>query len=198
MECCMAARVLLYRLASFFRAMNGRAITAGLGSNVRVEDVIKKLDLKPLPGEGGYYRESYRSPLRSELKGEGGLSVSRSAGTAIYYLITPEEFSALHRLHFDEIFHFYAGDPVEMLQIDSNFDHRLIEISTNLLNGAQPQIVVPAGSWQGTRLKSGGKWALLGTTMTPGFEFSDFELASLESFATRLPDIEDLLRKFIR
>ncbi len=99
----------------------------------------------------------------------------RPFGTAIYYLLAPETFSAMHRLKSDEIFHFYLGDPVEMLQLLPDGTGRTLLLGPDLLSGMQPQVVVPAGIWQGTRLLKGGRFALLGTTVSPGFEFADYE-----------------------
>jgi predicted cupin superfamily sugar epimerase len=137
-------------------------------------ELIALLDLQPLPREGGYYRETYRS--RDLLPAVAlGTPRDRSAGTAIYYLLTPETLSALHRLPTDEIFHFYLGDPVEMLQLLPDGSGRLVILGNDLRAGHRPQIVVPAGTWQGSRLISGGGFALMGTTMAPGFDFDDYE-----------------------
>ncbi len=85
-------------------------------------------------------------------------------------------FSAIHRLHSDEIFHFYLGDPVEMLQLWPGGTGRILVLGSDLLKGMQPQVTVATGVWQGARLFKSGKFALLGTTVSPGFEFSDYEL----------------------
>ena len=77
----------------------------------------------------------------------------------------------------DEIFHFYAGDAVEMLQFWPNGDARVVTIHNDLTTNCEPQLVVPAGVWQGCRLVPGGKWALMGCTVAPGFDYADFELA---------------------
>jgi predicted cupin superfamily sugar epimerase len=131
-------------------------------------EIIAHLNLRPLPREGGLYRETYRSDLQ--------WPSGRAAGTAIYYLLTPDTFSALHRLASDEVFHFYLGDPVEMLQLDPRSgEGRVLTLGSALLAGQQPQVVVPRGVWQGSRLKPGGSFALLGTTMAPGFDFADYE-----------------------
>jgi uncharacterized protein len=133
-------------------------------------ELISLLELQPLPREGGYYRETYRSRDLSS-----GTPHVRSAGTAIYYLLTPETSSALHRLPTDEIFHFYLGDPVEMLHLLPDGSGRLVILGNDLRAGHRPQIVVPGGAWQGSRLVSGGRFALMGTTMAPGFDFADYE-----------------------
>lgn len=94
----------------------------------------------------------------------------------------------------DEIFHFYLGDPVEMFQVDEQ-GSRTVLIGSDVLNGQAPQVIVPAGMWQGTRLKEGGTFALMGTTVSPGFEFVDFELASRSEMLKRFPEkVEEILR----
>ena len=117
------------------------------------EDVIARLGLVPLTLEGGYYRETYRSPmviqaaaLPDDYGGERNLS------TATYYLLTPETFSAMHRVRSDEVFHFYAGDPVEMLQLRPDGGGEVGIIGTDLEAGQAPQVVVSAGVWLGCRL----------------------------------------------
>jgi predicted cupin superfamily sugar epimerase len=146
------------------------------------DEVIKLFHLVPLPEEGGYYRETYRS--------------EQSLSTAIYYLITPESFSALHRLLKDELFHFYLGDPVEMLQIAPQGEGRILILGTDIQNGQRPQVLVPAGHWQGMRLGPRGKWALLGVTVAPAFEFSDFETGEREMLLKKFPSLSDLILKY--
>ncbi len=148
-------------------------------SEFTVQKVIDRLQLVPLPNEGGYFRETYRSPLRhlghalpAEYGGE------RSASTAIYYLLTPDSYSAIHRVKSDEVFHFYAGDLVEMLRLGPDGDAAVVLIGNDLAAGHEPQVVVPAGVWQGCRLVPGGRWALMGCTVAPGFDFADFAAAS--------------------
>ena len=160
------------------------------------QDIVKKLNLKPLPGEGGFYYETYRSEtdVPSRLLGLDGKD-TRHVSTAIYYLVTPESFSALHRVKSDEIFHFYAGDPVEMIQIDPNGNILRITIGSDIMNGEQPQVLVPKGSWQALKLRDGGSWSLMGTTVSPGFEFEDFELGSRDELLNTFPQLrEDIIR----
>ncbi len=155
---------------------------------VTAEEIISLLRLKPHPEEGGYYIESYRSAesipghlLSARYKGE------RSLATAIYYLLTPLTFSVIHRLQTDEIFHFYLGDPVEMIQLRPDGSGETHLIGTDLSAGMRPQIVVPKGVWQGARLLPGGRFALLGTTVSPGFEFSDYEKGERDSLLRSYP-----------
>jgi predicted cupin superfamily sugar epimerase len=150
--------------------------------------IIKKLGLEPLPGEGGLYKETYRSKLTFDASAHGVAgSGPRQVSTAIYYMITENDFSALHRVKSDEIFHFYKGDPVEMVQILADGKFKRIVIGSDILADQAVQVVVPAGIWQGTRLVKGGKWALLGTTVAPGFDFSDFELADRKHLTKEFP-----------
>src|SRR4029079_3590727 len=95
--------------------------------------------------------------------------------TCIYYLLTPDTFSAIHRVKSDEIFHFYAGDAIEMLQLWPGGETNVVTIHNDLAASVEPQIIVPAGVWQGCRLVPGGQWALMGCTVAPGFDYTDFE-----------------------
>jgi hypothetical protein len=144
---------------------------------VTAEQVRERLGLRPHP-EGGYYVETYRAEERVD---------SRSLSTAIYYLLTPDTFSALHRLRSDEVFHFYLGDPVEMLQLRPDGSAREVVLGSSVLEGTQPQVVVRKGVWQGLRLRPGGAFALLGTTVAPGFEFADFELGRRDALVAAYP-----------
>ncbi len=168
--------------------------------NMEASDIIRKLDLKPLPEEGGYYRETYRSGvsgLQAQLFGIES-NTSRNVCTAIYYLVIPESFSALHRVKSDEIFHFYSGDPVEMIQIDDNGTIERFTIGSDIMNGQVPQVVVRRGVWQALRLKHGGKWSLMGTTVAPGFEFEDFEIGTREMMLQQFPQLRDDIIRFSR
>jgi hypothetical protein len=152
------------------------------------QDLVRILSLEPLPAEGGFFRETYRSDL--VMPGEvlpPTYSGPRSAGTGIYYLLTPATFSALHRLRGDEMYHFYLGDPVEMLLLHADGTGMRLLIGSDIGRGMRPQVPVPAGTWQGSRLVSGGRFALLGTTMAPGFDARDFELASRRALLAEFP-----------
>lgn len=155
------------------------------------EEIITKLGLTKLPEEGGLYRETYR--CAQELHLPHGV---RTCCTAIYYLLTPDEFSSLHRVASDEIVHFYSGDPVEMLQIFDDGVSQKILLGSDVLGGEFPQVVVPASVWQGTRLLEGGAWALLGCTVSPGFEFADFEAGSGSGLTGRFPHLSAEIARF--
>lgn len=163
-------------------------------------EIIEMLDLRPLPEEGGYYRETYRSNIPSVPARTYGINsdTNRNVSTAIYYLVIPESFSALHRVKSDEIFHFYSGDPVEMIQIDQRGNLQRLTLGNDIAAGQSPQVVVPHGVWQALRLKDGGKWALMGTTVAPGFEFEDFEVGERESMLQQFPQHRDDIIRFSR
>lgn len=155
--------------------------------------IIELLGLKPHPKEGGFFREVYRS--RSLFEPGSPFEGARSVGTAIYYLLTRETFSAMHRLPGDEIFHFYLGDPVEMLELHPDGQATLTMLGTDLEHMV-PQHVVAGGNWQGSRIAGDGEWALLGTTMAPGFDYQDYETgtpALLEQFPAHAEMIAALL-----
>jgi len=163
------------------------------------EEIKQLLQLEPLPVEGGFFRETYRS--RWHVLGEylpDGIRGSRSIGTAIYYLITPETFSALHRLPGTEIFHFYLGDPVILLHLLPDGNSRTLTLGTDLVKGQRPQIVVRGGVWQGSRLAPGGKFALLGTTMSPGFDYADYEHGKREELIAQYPGAAEKIREYTR
>jgi len=164
---------------------------------VTAQEIMAKLNLKPLPQEGGYYHETYRSPLRLAPESLDNLYPGpRSVSTAIYYLITPETFSAMHRITGDEMFHFYLGDPVEMLQLHTDGSSETIRIGIDILGGMVPQVLVRGGVWQGLRLVDGGKFALMGTTVAPGFEFEDFEIGDRKTLSTQFPNHTEAIARF--
>lgn len=158
------------------------------------EEIIQRLQLELLPSEGGYFRETYRSGLSIPCNVlPSAYSEDRQISTAIYYLLTPDTFSALHLLPGDEIYHFYYGDPVEMLHLHADGTGELIKIGSDLSIGLHPQVLAHGGSWQGSRLTSGGQVALMGTTMAPGFEFADYKGADRNELVSKYPQFAELI-----
>ena len=141
------------------------------------EQLIAHFELAPLPVEGGFFRETHRN----------------AHSTAIYYLLTAETCSLFHRLTGDEVYHFYLGDPVDLHLLRANGVLEIVRLGSDLAGGEFPQAVVPAGVWQGSRLAPDGEWALLGTTVHPGFEYTDLRLADA-SLLERFPQHESTLR----
>jgi len=162
----------------------------------KAQQIIDRLQLQPHPKEGGFFRETYRSAYAfSSSAMPVRYGADRSAGTAIYYLLTPETFSAMHRLKTDEIFHFYAGDPVRMLQLLPDGRGKEVIIGSDVLAGHEPQVVVPSGVWQGSCLVEGGEYALLGCTVAPGFDYGDYEHGSRESLIEQHMNFEKLITR---
>lgn len=160
------------------------------------KEIIKFLGLEPLPFEGGYFRQTYRSEEMIEKKAlPERYRCSKPFGTAIYYLLTPDMFSALHRLPTDEIFHFYLGDPVTMLQLPPDGTSATITLGSDIRNGHHVQVVVSKNIWQGSILKDGGRFALIGTTMAPGFDFSDYEYGNRDDLIKEYSKHADLIVK---
>jgi uncharacterized protein len=168
-------------------------------NKLTAQQIRDALKMEPHPIEGGYFAETYRSAgitPRSALTDYPG---DRSFSTAIYYLLTPETFSAMHRVRGDEMFHFYLGDPVEMLQLMPDGSGKVIVLGQDIASGMRLQYTVPGGAWQGSRVRQGGEYALLGTTMAPGFEYEDYETGPrhelLERFPKHIQLIEALTNK---
>lgn len=161
---------------------------------MNAQQIIERLQLAPLTMEGGYFRETYRSTL--SVPGgmlPRGYGEERSVSTAIYYLLTPDTFSVIHRVRSDEVFHFYGGDPVEMLQLSPDGVGRVLTIGSDLASGHQPQVIVPAGVWQGCRLVAGGRWALMGCTVAPGFDYADYTAGKREELAAAYPGFAEMI-----
>lgn len=155
--------------------------------------LIRLLHLAPLPVEGGHFRQTWRSEVTM---GTGsGDGRDRPAGTAIYYLLTdaPDSFSALHRLPTDEVYHFYLGDPVELLMLHPDGRAGSAVLGHDLAAGQCVQLVVPRGTWQGSRVVPGGRVALLGTTMAPGFDAADYEGGTRADLVARYPSAAPLI-----
>jgi hypothetical protein len=144
--------------------------------NNAARQIIAALELEPLPGEGGYFRQTWRSDTAS----------------AIFFLLTPENFSAFHRLAQHETWHFYGGDNVEHVQLNARSGASLARVAhmgSSVLAGEQPQVHVAPGVWQGARIAAGGShgWSLLGCTVSPPWDERGFELAARDTLLTEFP-----------
>ncbi len=166
---------------------------------MNVQDLIEKLGLVVLPNEGGHYVETHRSaeqiPAHCLPERYGH---PKAFSTAIYYLLTPDTFSALHRLRMEEVYHFYAGDPVELLNLYPDGSHRFISFGSDVLAGQQPQVIVPKYTWQGCRLAAGGKFALMGTTVAPAFDYDDYEHGNRDELIRLYPECAELITALTR
>jgi len=157
-------------------------------------EVKKMLGLVPHPREGGWYVRTYEAAEMVDVARYGG---PRRTGTAIYYLLEPGTFSEMHVLESDEIFHHYAGGAVEMLQLWPDGTSKRVVIGKDLNAGERPQVVVRRGVWQGSCLLS-GEWALLGCTVSPGFEFADYRSAGREELCAKWPGEREMIAKLTR
>jgi hypothetical protein len=161
------------------------------------EEIKRLLGLEPHPVEGGSFRRTYTSGLTAQVE-RGEAMVSRAMGTAIYYLLEPGTFSEMHVLASDELFHFYLGDPVEMLQLWPSGETKVVVLGPDLAAGQHVQVLVPAGIWQGTRLIGDGKMALLGCSVVPGFDFADYVGGSYAELAAKWPGEIERIRELTR
>ena len=160
------------------------------------QDIIDFFRLEPLLEEGGFFKSSYRSPdvlpttaLPERYDGP------RHLGSAIYYLLTPETCSRMHRLPTDEIFHFYLGDPVNLLLLYPDGTSEILTLGQDIQNGQILQALVPRGCWQGASLIPGGSYALMGTTMCPGFDYDDYETGDRQMLSQRYPERKPMIEK---
>jgi predicted cupin superfamily sugar epimerase len=161
----------------------------------RASQLIEVLGLQPHP-ERGYYAETYRAAATVAPKDR---DVTRSASTAIYFLITAEQPTTyLHRLKSDEVFHFYEGGPLDVLRLSPDGTWDISRLGTNLESGERPQLVLPAGTWFGTELALGATHCLIGCTVAPGFDFEDFELSDDTDLAARYPGAADRIARMSR
>jgi predicted cupin superfamily sugar epimerase len=167
-----------------------------------VEQIIQTLNLQPLIGEGGLYTETYRSTLNipGDVLPESYAGRPKPAGTAIFYLLTnqPDSFSAFHRLPGDEIYHFYLGDPLELILLFPDGSSQHVLLGQDLLHNQHLQFVVPANAWQGSRVAPGGKYSLVGTTMAPGFTPEDFQSGQRERLLAQYPQERDAILALTR
>jgi uncharacterized protein len=164
-----------------------------VGARLTAQEVIDLLQLAPLAGEGGYFRQTLSTP--GTVPGQEHAPVN----TAILFLVTPESWSGLHKLVGDEMFHFYMGDPCRMVVCSPDGTIQERRLGTDLAAGCEVQVNVPGGTWQGTMLAGEGEfgYALLGTTMTPGFRPDQFELGTEATLAELPADVADTLRPFL-
>lgn len=146
--------------------------------------------LEPLPVEGGLFRQTWAGPADA---------TGRPAGTAIMVLLTsaPGDFSALHRLPADEVWHFYRGDPLELLLLAPDGTDQLVMLG-DFARGGPVQHVVPAGTWMAARVARGGAWSLFGTTMAPGFLPADYEGADAAALVAQYPRQAVRIRELCR
>lgn len=151
--------------------------------------IIDHYQFDRIPVEGTFYKSTYRAAQLAE----DGTPV----GTAIVGMYTefPKSVSCFHRLPYDEVWHFYGGDPLQLYLLQEGGEIEVITMGGDPLAGHRVQFVVSAHTWQAGEIKAGGRYALFGCTMAPGFMGKDFEAASLEDLLKEYPAYEDLMRR---
>ena len=160
---------------------------------MKADEVIKLFQLEPLAGEGGFFRRTYCSKQTALYEHD-----HRPIVSSIYYLVTPDNFSAFHKLKFDEIFHFYAGDACEFVRI-INGKVDTVRFGNNIADGEQLQMVVKGDTWQALKISQPTVgWALMGTTVSPAFEYSDFEIGNREDLTKEFPNLKAVIHGFTR
>ena len=161
-----------------------------------INEIIERLGLSPLTGEGGMFRRTYLSGQTIAKEAFSTVySEDKPAGSAIMYMVTPKCYSRLHRLPTDEVYHFYLGDAVQLFLISPEGEAFTVILGQDIMSGMEVQYTVPAGYWQGSRLVDGGDWALLGTTMAPAYSDSDYEDAPAAELMAEYPAFADEIHR---
>ena len=159
---------------------------------------IERLKLEPHP-EGGYFRQTYRSDVMIAREAlPPGFGGARAASTAIYFLLEGENFSAFHRLRSDEVWHFYAGSPLVVEVIEPTGSRSSILLGDDSDARQVFQAVVRAGCWFASHVADWNGWALVGCTVSPGFDFEDFEMAKRGELVRQFPQHRELIERLTR
>jgi len=158
------------------------------------EQLIHQLGLQPHP-EGGYFRETYKSPVILPESALPGCTGGRSAGTAIYFLLRKGDKSRLHRLRFEEVWHFYLGGPLHLVVISHGGKVEQFTLGQDLEAGQELQHVVPAGHWFGAYPLPESPYSLVGCTVAPGFAFEDFGLGERNELTSYFPHLRELIAR---
>lgn len=169
-------------------------------SDLSADQIIERLALRPHP-EGGFYRETYRAAgVIGAEAWPGRIDGDRAVSTAIYFLLHGKQFSALHRLRCDEVWHFYLGAALEVVEISTDGSLVVTRMGPDLLAGEELQSAVPAGHWFGARLAEPrpGAFALVGCTVAPGFDFADLEMGRRDQLMASFPQHEAAIRSLTR
>jgi len=160
--------------------------------------LIQKYNLEP-HSEGGWYKQTYKS--NEEIAADAlpeRFGASRAFSTAIYFLLEKGNFSAFHRIKSDECWHFYAGDPLLIYIIEQTGRLKVISLGSDHEKGQSFQYVVPANCWFASRPAPGSEYCFVGCTVSPGFEFEDFELADATELSVMYPQHKSIILELCR
>ncbi|WP_274473863.1 cupin domain-containing protein [Mangrovimonas aestuarii] len=163
----------------------------------QAEQLIKALNLAPHP-EGGYYKETHRSEGLITESSLPDFEGDRNYSTCIYFLLTSDQISAFHKIKQDEIWHFYQGSPIVLHTISEDGDHKEYLIGSDIINGQTPQLIVPNNHWFAAKLFNPDDYALVGCTVSPGFDFRDFILPSRQELLYKFPQHKELVVEFTK
>lgn len=163
-----------------------------------VKEIIEKLQLRPHP-EGGFFKETYRSDgIIPQEALPDFFEGSRHYSTCIYYMLQSGDFSAFHKIHQDEIWHFYLGSPIRLYLISEVGNLTEVIIGTDIAKGHVLQFVVPKVHWFAATVAEQESFSLIGCTVSPGFDFKDFTLASRKDLIEKYPQHHDIIKTFTR
>ena len=159
------------------------------------QEIVATLDLSPHP-EGGFYKEFYRSEgLIDASSLSEDYSGSRNYATSIYFLLTSDSFSAFHKIHQDEIWHFYLGSPLTLHMISKTGDYSKQIIGNQIDQDQKLQFVVKGGDWFAAEVTQADSYALVGCTVSPGFDFDDFEMPARKQLIKLFPEHEAIVTR---
>ncbi|MFN5442915.1 MAG: cupin domain-containing protein [Crocinitomicaceae bacterium] len=152
-----------------------------------IQEIIKQLDMQPHP-EGGYYKETYRSM-------DLCLNGTRSLKTVIYFLLRSEDVSHFHRIKSDEMWYYHAGSPLIVHSIDEQGNYKEQKVGINFLDGEIPQYLVPKNTIFGSSVLEKNSYSLVSCSVSPGFEFEDFELFKQSELLNQYPSHSEIITK---
>lgn len=162
------------------------------------QQFIQQFNLQPHP-EGGWYKETYKCKEQVEAKAlPNRFNGGRAFSTAIYFLLEQGNFSAFHKIKSDECWHFYAGDPLLIYVLQSNGELDIICLGSDIENGQLFQYVVPANCWFASRPAPESDFCFVGCTVSPGFDFADFELAETATLSALYPLHQSIIKVLCR
>jgi hypothetical protein len=165
------------------------------------QQLIQHFKMEKIPAEGPWFTVTYRSDdLLDAQSLPARYQGKRVAGTAIYAVQTKEDFSALHKLATDEIWHFYGGHPLEMLLLYPDGHGQIVVIGSDVVKSQHPQFVVPRDVWQGSRPMGAEPetYSFFGNTLAPGFEFDDFEMGYRDELQEKYPEFASYIARLTR
>jgi predicted cupin superfamily sugar epimerase len=161
-------------------------------------EIINKLELEKHP-EGGFYKETYRGEMNLSREAiDTKYNSDRNVCTAIYFLLTSENFSAFHRINQDEIWYFHTGSAIHLHVISERGDYKSYRVGNDIMNDEQLQVVVRGGDWFAAEVINSDSYSLISCSVAPGFDFADFELANRDKLINQFPQHEALIRSLTR